>query len=101
MIGIDGLRRVRAGLLDSGVQARDRLRAAALTFETTAAVAYPGWPVRLQVKADGIRAVLFRHGVPEVTVGRLPEAEVDDAVASLRRFCDEAAKVAEPETSSG
>jgi hypothetical protein len=83
-----------ADLRNPSGDARERLLKAAREFEAAAAEQYARWPQGLQAQADAIRAVLFRHGVPEQSIGQLGDREVSGLLRSLRRFCDEALREA-------
>ena len=88
MNGSDSLRRA-CEELSFDDNPRERLKTAAREFEAAAARGYATWPPRIRSEADAIRGILFSQGVPEQTVDRLTDAGVADAIATLRRFCDE------------
>lgn len=75
---------------DAAAGPRDRLKAAAFEFERAVNAGYRDWPARFRQQADVIRAVLFRHGVPELSVDRMDDAAVRGAIDAMHRFCDEA-----------
>lgn len=93
--GIENLRRACEELSSDDGNRRHRLKAAVAEFELALAHGYRTWPARLRREADGVRDILFRHGVPELAVNRMSEADVREAVEALQRLCGEFGPVAE------
>ena len=94
MTGIENLRRTCEELSSNDGDRRERLKLAVAEFEKAVARRDRTWPARLRREADLIRDILFRHGVPELTVDRMSETDVREAIDALRRFCDEFGAVA-------
>ena len=90
MTGIERLRCVRGYVPEVKRGGRSGLKKAAAAFDAAYQADGHDWPLRFRMRAGVIREILTRHGGTAETVDRLRPADVTEAAASLRLFCDEA-----------
>ena len=90
MTGIERLRVVRGHMPETGRNTKRTLKLAAAEFEAAFRADAHDWPLKFRRSADSIRLVLTQHGGTDETIDRLRPADVTQALASLRLFCEEA-----------
>jgi hypothetical protein len=90
MTGIERLRRVRGHLPEAKRGTKPGLKKAAAEFDAAYRADSQDWPMRFRMRAGVIRDALTRDGGTDETIDGLRSADLTEAAASLRQFCDDA-----------